>query len=369
MAREPVTAPHFEPVDDIGFIEVAAIDMGERLRPVDPLHVEVLGRAMLREGQATPIVVCRLPGRNDWTLVAGAHRVEAARKFDIEQLKAEVISPDKIGRRQREISENLWRKDLDPMDRANFIAELVRLAKLRAGIDPEAAGRAASANARWQNEVKSASKDASDTVTLVYGWSESVADQIGLSKRTVERDIMLHARLSPAVIAMLREARPDIARNAKQLRDLAKYDHKWQRDIVHTLQHGNLQLGGRQPKSVSEAAACLTPNKKPVPDAEAKRLSAFLGAYGRMSLSEKKGALDQLSGQLPAGFRLQGEKSVDETIMRTRMLDAIGSLETAFKVLVQLVDGEPVDDEQLHDACGEVQHALMGLNDLKGAEK
>lgn len=128
-------SPHFEPVDDIGFINVSDIDMGERLRPVDPVHVEVLGRAIMREGQATPIVVCRLPGRNDWTLVAGAHRVEAARKFDIEQLKAEIISPDKIGRRQREISENLWRKDLDPIDRANFIAELVRLAKLRAGID------------------------------------------------------------------------------------------------------------------------------------------------------------------------------------------------------------------------------------------
>lgn len=341
--------------------------MGERLRPVDPVHVEVLGRAIMREGQATPIVVCRLPGRNDWTLVAGAHRVEAARKFDIEQLKAEIISPDKIGRRQREISENLWRKDLDPIDRANFIAELVRLAKLRAGIDPDASAQQIAANARWQKAVKTRANDACATIAHVYGWVNDVAEDAGFSRRTVYNDLTLHTRLSPAAIEKLRKVRPDIARNAKQLRDLAKYDHEWQRDIVHTLQHGNQQLGGRRPKSIAEAAACLSPNKKPVQDAETKRLSAFLGAFGRMSLAEKKGALEHLSGQAPSGFRV-GKVSVDEKVMQVRMEDARGALQTAFKVLVQLVDGEPVDDEQLQDACAEVQHALMGLNDIKGAE-
>jgi len=367
MAREPLTAPHFEPVDDIGFIEVDAIDMGERLRPVDPMHVEVLGRAMLREGQATPIVVCRLPGRNVWTLVAGAHRVEAARKFEIPQLKAEMIAPDKIVRRQREISENLWRKDLDPVDRANFIAELVRLAKLRVGIDPEAAGRTASANARWQKQVQSQADDASATIAHAYGWTDQVAEETGLSRRTVYNDLLLHSRISPSEIERLRKRRHPVATNAKQLRALAKLEPVDQSKVVSLLLHSDMKQGGPA-KSVGEAWSRVQGKTKPTPDAEAKRLSAFVGAFGRMSLAEKKGALQQLSGQLPAGIRLVTAGS-SEAIMRTRMLDAIGSLETASKVLGALVDDEPVEPEHLHDACGEVQHALIGLNDLKRNEE
>lgn len=246
MASQPSILT-FETVDDIGFVDVADIDMGERLRPVDPVHVEVLGRAMMREGQATPIVVCRSPGSTKWTLVAGAHRVEAARKFGIESLKAELIGPDKIGRRQREISENLWRKGLDPIDRANFIAELVRLTKLRAGIDPDKEGRSASINARWQKIIRDQAVDTSDTMSFVYGWSEEVAEEVGLSKRTIERDIVLHSRLAPSEIARLRKSRHPVATNATQLRALAKLEPVDQSRVVSLLLQADRKLGEAQP--------------------------------------------------------------------------------------------------------------------------
>lgn len=358
------TSLHFEPVDDIGFIDVDDIDMGDRLRPIDPVHVEVLGRAMMREGQATPIVVCRLPGSTRWTLVAGAHRVEAARRFDIPQLKAEIIGASKLERRQREVSENLWRKDLDPIDRASFIAELVRLAKLRAGIDPEASAQQVAAHARWQKNVKQQAADTCDTVSHAYGWTDEIAEKVGLSRRTVERDVLLHTRLVPSEIARLRKRGHPVATNAAQLRSLAKLDAVDQSKVVSLLLHADMKLG--QPaKTVGEAWSRIQGKVKTTPDAETKRLSAFLGAFSRMSLTEKKGALEHLSGQLPVGFRLLTRESL-EHVMRVRLLDSIGAFESAFKVLVNLVDGDPVEDEQLRDVCSEVQHALFGLNDLKG---
>lgn len=352
---------YFEQTDDIGFVRVDDIDLGERLRPIDPIHVEVLGRAIMREGQATPIVVCRLPGRAKWTLVAGAHRVCAAIKFDIELLRAEIIGADKIGRRQREVSENLWRKDLDPVDRANFVAELVRLSKLRAGIDPDATAQQVAAGSRWQKAVDAQSKDARDTMSHVYGWTDEVADQIGLSRRTLSRDLMLHTRLAPSCLAMLRMHRHPVASNATQLRALAMHEPDQQSKIA-----AQLTLEDKPAKSVAEAWARIAGTTKPATDPEAKRLSAFLGAFSRMSLAEKKGALAHLAGQLPAGFALVDPDS-EKKPNRMRLITIGGALDRAFNVVTDLIDGEEaVDDERLGDVAGDLQTALADITEFLG---
>ena len=58
-------------------------------------------------------------------------------------------------------------------------------------------------------------------------------------------------------------------------------------------------------KSVAEAQAIIA--NRPKATAEDRRLSAFIGTFARMALSEKKGALAQLAGMLPAGFSLVEE--------------------------------------------------------------
>lgn len=353
----------FEAVDDIGFVQVEDIDMGDRLRPVDPIHVEVLGRAMMREGQTTPIVICRLPGAVRWTLVAGAHRLEAARKFGMPMLKAEIIGAGKIERRQHEVSENLWRKSLDPIDRANFIAELVRLAKLRAGIHPDASAQQVAINARWQKIAKEQAIDTSDTMSHVYGWSDEVAELVGLSKRSVERDIILHTRLVPSELERLRKVRHPVATNATQLRALAKLEPVNQSRVVSLLLYADAKLG--QPaKTVGEAWSRINEKAKAPADAETKRLSSFIGTFSRMGLAEKKGALEQLGHVLPAGNRIIGPND-DFTPAAEHMATIAKGLDAAFAILIALGDGEPVEDEQINDALGDVQTALMTANHLK----
>ncbi|WP_420894895.1 ParB N-terminal domain-containing protein [Sphingomonas paucimobilis] len=150
-----MTAPlHEEALASFILIRTDEIDAVDRLRPVDAIWAEALGQVMARDGQDTPIQVCRLPGKNRWTLVAGAHRLEGAKTAAIEYLKAEVVSADRDDRRLREVRENLWRSDLTPVDRAAFIAEAVAIHKRRAGIDPTADGRIGSITARWQKPLK-----------------------------------------------------------------------------------------------------------------------------------------------------------------------------------------------------------------------
>lgn len=274
-------------------IRVDQIDMGERLRPIDLDWANALGRVMTREGQQMPIEVCRLPGTDRWTLVTGAHRTKGAELAGIQYLKAIIVGADRIERRMREVSENLWRRDLDPIDRATFVAEIHQLLRARAGI-VDKTPQAIAAQARWQKALKDEASNASATIADAYGIDAELGEQLGLSERTVRNDLLIVRRIPARLLNAMRIAGIAAARNATQLRALAKLDEGRQREVVELLLKGA--------SSVGDAIATLDQRAKPSP--EDKRLSAFIGAFARMSLAEKKGALAQLKGMLPAGFEL-----------------------------------------------------------------
>lgn len=287
-----------EVVDQVLLIEVDQIDEGDRLRAVDPVWAEALGHMMAREGQKKTIDVCREPGAARWTLVDGAHRLAGARMKGLVYLRAEVVSADREERRLREILAQLAHRGLtDPLDRAAFIAELVQIKRAQAGFK-EAAFRDASVPRN--RAISEEAAMTSDTMSNVYGWSDEVGDELGFSGRTIRRDLLIYRMLPPSLVARLRKARPAIARNATQLRALAKLEEGKQRRIVERLENY---------PGVSFPEALATVNGKVPTDPEAKRLSAFVGAFARMGIAEKKGALAQLAGMLPAGFRLvEGEQ-------------------------------------------------------------
>lgn len=285
-------------VGEIVRLAVAEIRLGDRLRPVDPVWAEALGRVMLAEGQKTPIEVCRLPGRTDYLLVAGGHRLTGASLVGIEHLEARVVSNDALERRQREISENIWRKGLDPIDRAAFVAELIELRKVAAGIDPARDGRVVSAQARWSDILNADASDATDMMSVAYGWSKEVGEQLGFTERTIRRDLELHRGLRPDVAAQIRDT--PIASNATQLRALAKLEEAEQRAIAAMIKTGDA-------KSVSEAQAMRDqrPNKadRDPQDVHFERLAAL---WSRMGAKTKRRVFTEIlarDGNLPADLK------------------------------------------------------------------
>lgn len=299
-ARDAAPAP--DVTGQILLIPTGEIDMGERLRPVDKAWACALGQIMTRDGQLTPIEVCRLPGKSRWTLVSGAHRLTGAGLAGIAYLRAIEVTSDRAERRLREVSENLWRSNLAPLDRATFVAELVGLQKLRMGVDPAKDGRAASAAARWQKEIAADADDAKLTMSVAYGWTDIVAESLGISAATVKRDMLLYRRLTPSEIERLRAAHHPALTNAGQLAALAKLD-AGERAVVLDLM---IDGGAR---TVAEAQATLLQRKAPT--AEEKRFNAFFGAWGRMSLSEQKGALDRLLAMAPRTLRDQARDTLN----------------------------------------------------------
>lgn len=286
-----MTEPEFNALDDTGFIRVEDIVIGARIRPVDETWAEALGQLMEKEGQRTAIEVAPhplLPGK--WLLVTGAHRVTGAEMVGLTHLKAQVVNAAEA--KTREISENLDRSALDPWERACFVGERVEILKAKAGVGPDAKAQKVAANVRWQKVVKDQAADASLMIGLAYGWADSVAEETGFSRATIYQDLLLYRRLSPRLMADLRGL--PVAKNATQLRALAKMDEASREAVVMMLIDGSA-------KTVGEAVAMRS--QKPKLSPQDKLLFAFQGAFDRMGITEKKAALGNLIGRLSPSLR------------------------------------------------------------------
>lgn len=109
-------------------INPVGVAVFERLRNVDDKKVKALAESMKEIGLITPILV-----RPDDTfgmgfrLIAGAHRLAAAKMLKWDSITATVVEVDSLDARIAEIDENLIRNELSPAERAMHTAERKRL--------------------------------------------------------------------------------------------------------------------------------------------------------------------------------------------------------------------------------------------------
>ena len=94
------------------------VKVGNRMRQLDEDKVLELMSSYRESGQINPISLDQ-----DQTLLAGHHRLEAARKLGWETIDAKVFEVDDLHKRLIEISENLVRNDLCYIGTAEHIVE------------------------------------------------------------------------------------------------------------------------------------------------------------------------------------------------------------------------------------------------------
>lgn len=101
---------------------------GQRLRGIDAAAVDALAKSMSEIGLRTPITV-RLDQNDVPVLIAGAHRLEAAKRLGWDFIDAYIFEGDDRAARMWEIAENLHRADLSVLERSEQVAEWLRLAE------------------------------------------------------------------------------------------------------------------------------------------------------------------------------------------------------------------------------------------------
>jgi ParB/RepB/Spo0J family partition protein len=134
-------------------VPVDGVLIPEGRREPDAAVVRSLAESMQRIGLLQPITV-HTPDNATAYLVAGRHRLEAARELGWEFIDAIFLSCGDAERRMAEISENLHRAELTVQERSEQVAEWVRLASV-SSISPQLGAKLG----RPESGVKAAARE------------------------------------------------------------------------------------------------------------------------------------------------------------------------------------------------------------------
>lgn len=178
-----------------GLVPVADIDAKTRLRPVSEAGVEALKASITETGVMKDAIHVRKKKGGTLVLIAGAHRLEAARQMGWTEIEAKVwtdVTDD--WSRLMEIDDNLAGAEMGPLDTAVFLAERKAVYER---LHPETKRGVAGAMARHS---------ATDIVS-VASFAATTAEKFGLSERHVYRMLAIGGALSKDELRWLRAAK------------------------------------------------------------------------------------------------------------------------------------------------------------------
>jgi ParB/RepB/Spo0J family partition protein len=169
-------------------------------RPVNTEHVAALAKSISEIGLLEPVMVRRarkLRGgewEDGYEIMAGLHRVEAARKLGRETISAILREADDLVAELVLIDENLCRRDLSPAERASAVK---RRKALYLQLHPETAH-----GGDRKSEMAASSRQLGDLKDQkeINRFSHATAEATGIAERTVQRDAARGEQLGEDVL-------------------------------------------------------------------------------------------------------------------------------------------------------------------------
>lgn len=222
-------------------LPIAAIEESQRLRPVSEAGVATILASIREIGQLANAVVVRQQHRSGgirYTLLDGAHRLEAARRLGWETVPVRVFECTNDQARLLEIDGNLAGAELNPLDTAVFLATRKAVYER---LHPETRAGVAGGLARQ------------GSATELSSFADVTAEKFGMTARQVRKIVSAGSRLGPDEIAKLRSAPRQVT--LKDLQDISQIkDAPSRYDVVDALAEGRAK----------NAAAALKALKDPV---------------------------------------------------------------------------------------------------------
>ena len=281
------------------------IDDSQRIGFLHPDKAAALGRLMAVDGQRDPIKVTKAKKGSalPWTLVVGKHRTVGARLEGLQVYAIEVSGkPEEL--EDLESSENLHRRPLGPIERAKFTAALVaaaqaRMAREHGNLKQQQLAikarwaRVKSGEIRAEQALRDDTDDTCATIADVYGWEESAADALGMSKRTIHYDLTLSRLLIepfPDLIEALAR-HPVVGENGSQLKAICAVPDVAARRLVIEALLANSELSADE-ALVQCGIARATGGATPLP--HMKHVNAVVGNIARLTATLQKRHLPEI---------------------------------------------------------------------------
>lgn len=180
-----------DPIPTITELAVADIICRDRLRPVSEAGVAALIASIGELGVIKDAVHVRRKKDGTFHLMAGAHRLEAARRLGMAKIPVKAWTCTDDWARLVEIDDNLAGAELTALDTALFLA---RRKEVYERLHPETMRGAAGARGRWS--------DASE----LGSFASTTAEKLGITERQVQKIVAAGERLQPPDVQALRRA-------------------------------------------------------------------------------------------------------------------------------------------------------------------
>lgn len=217
-------------------VQLSEIVIGHRLRPISEAGVESLIASIKETGVMKDAVHLRKKKDGRLHLLAGGHRVEAARRLGWDEIEAKVwtdVTDDWAT--LMEIDDNLAGAEMNALDTAVFLAARKEVYER---LHPETRRGLAGAVGRW---------DATEPSSVAF--VKATSEKFGMTERQIYKIVAAGTRLGPDEVAKLRRAPRAVT--LKDLMEISKIGEPTERyDVVRRLSDGVV-------KSASEARSQL----------------------------------------------------------------------------------------------------------------
>ena len=251
-------------------LEIQKINVEARIRPVTDARVDALVNSIVDVGLLNPVTVVKeaviTSGQsvNGYTLVAGAHRLEAMRRLSHTEIEATVVEMDKHERRLAECDENLCGTNLGSAERAMLTAHRKECYEF---LHPETAmGKASPKEGRKVCDLPP------------KRFTADTAEVTGKAERTIQLDAERGEKILPNVIAKITGTKIDTGTFLDEVKDLPG---SLQMQFVNN-RLNRKESGAKKPKSKS---------RKPADRATAeigKPLRDVQLTWGRASIEDRR---------------------------------------------------------------------------------
>lgn len=285
-------------------LRVADIVVRDRLRPVSEAGVESLLASIRDLGTIKDEIHVRLArrgGNAEMRLLAGGHRLEAARRLGWDSIRAKVwrdITDDLA--RLIEVDDNLAGAEMDALDQAIFLSERRRVYE---NLHPETRRGSAGALRRWDaNDIR---------VVCMESFTTATAAKFGISPRHVQRMAKAGDRLGPGERQRLQgaERRPSQA----DLLLLAKIDEAGDRiAVVERLWSG---------QTAREALRALSAEPKPQADPVTDQLRALKAAWSRSGAVARRRWVEEAFEELQELVETEDLRRIEAGAAKLQLID------------------------------------------------
>jgi len=193
-------------------LNINSISVNDRKRKLNTEKVANLAESFALLGQLEPITIAK--NGDKYTLLAGWHRLEAARRLDWETIEANVFEGNDLECELVEIDENLMNNDLTVLEQGEHIQRrneiLVAMGqRAKQGDNRFTFDRGEIVSPLKTTEVgdmvsPTKTTNRGDTVSPLKT-TEEIAKEAGLSKRSAQRRLQIARDILPEAKELIRE--------------------------------------------------------------------------------------------------------------------------------------------------------------------